>query len=554
MGSIVGTVVGAKVVPTDTADVYGTHDALYGAGGWRTVADITARNAIPDTRRQIGMVVYVEDADGWGHAATYQLIGGITNSDWAVHVAGLTGTGITDRFASWASATDMSSAPMYISSGNIYTMATMTVYAGFGADAMTIYGQAASHTAFPGTQFSIINKGDAEMALYADYTNNCNIIFCNNSSGSVPGYISFSNPNQRLTLQVPHATISNELGIDTTESTGKLNITSADTTAPTIVMRETGLNHTGTLYYPSDVYGDIRHGYNSTTTPGGLVITGISDDTLYKPGLTLQSFVGAETAGTVCAQYSALRLDSSALDASSIAHNFASGILSIMTLMGDGKVGMGTTIPTSRLSVLLDQNSGTLATGNVIFSEIDQESDGTISSDSWLYKGYGSWGGVVGVHGGLSIETELSYASNQAGIYIKKGAGSGRGISLGGPPQDIIISQPTGVNKCGISIIGPTDSAANGELYMDSSGTSGTIRHTGSALEILSSSCDINFIRSGTQVYHLDSDGDIAMDSGRRIKFDGFGYAATGSYFGRIPVKVWVDTAWATVYVAIYNA
>ena len=46
-------------------------------GGWREVADIAARDAIPAERRAEGMVAYVQ-ADG----VEYQLVGGVANGDW----------------------------------------------------------------------------------------------------------------------------------------------------------------------------------------------------------------------------------------------------------------------------------------------------------------------------------------------------------------------------------------------------------------------------------------------------------------------------------------
>src|SRR3989339_1712287 len=46
-------------------------------GGYRTVADVTARDAITSERRGEGMVGYVL-SDG----RTYRLVGGVTNSDW----------------------------------------------------------------------------------------------------------------------------------------------------------------------------------------------------------------------------------------------------------------------------------------------------------------------------------------------------------------------------------------------------------------------------------------------------------------------------------------
>lgn len=56
-GSVVVT---GPVAPTDTTDTYPSHLALYGKGGWRTVADATARDAIPAARREEGMIVVVQ--------------------------------------------------------------------------------------------------------------------------------------------------------------------------------------------------------------------------------------------------------------------------------------------------------------------------------------------------------------------------------------------------------------------------------------------------------------------------------------------------------------
>lgn len=49
----------------------------YVKGGYHTVADNTARDAIPTERRRAGMLVWVEAA-----AVTYRLESGLTNGDW----------------------------------------------------------------------------------------------------------------------------------------------------------------------------------------------------------------------------------------------------------------------------------------------------------------------------------------------------------------------------------------------------------------------------------------------------------------------------------------
>jgi hypothetical protein len=67
------------IAPSDSTDIYATHDSKYGRGGLTEVADLTERDAITADRRREGMVVYVA-ADG----QTYQLVGGVDNADWTI--------------------------------------------------------------------------------------------------------------------------------------------------------------------------------------------------------------------------------------------------------------------------------------------------------------------------------------------------------------------------------------------------------------------------------------------------------------------------------------
>ena len=61
MSSIKGTNVLAPVVPFDTTDSHASHEARYGKGGYRSVADTAERDAIPALRREAGMLVWVID-------------------------------------------------------------------------------------------------------------------------------------------------------------------------------------------------------------------------------------------------------------------------------------------------------------------------------------------------------------------------------------------------------------------------------------------------------------------------------------------------------------
>ena len=58
MTQIRGTNVLAPVVPFDTTDAHASHEARYGKGGYRSVADTAERDAIPALRREAGMLVW----------------------------------------------------------------------------------------------------------------------------------------------------------------------------------------------------------------------------------------------------------------------------------------------------------------------------------------------------------------------------------------------------------------------------------------------------------------------------------------------------------------
>lgn len=60
MAELKGTNVAAGIVPFTSEDKYATHDAQYGKGGFRSVATIAERDAIPAERKTEGMVVRVQ--------------------------------------------------------------------------------------------------------------------------------------------------------------------------------------------------------------------------------------------------------------------------------------------------------------------------------------------------------------------------------------------------------------------------------------------------------------------------------------------------------------
>lgn len=84
MASYNGTVVlSGMISPTDTTDQYPTHEDTLGKGGYMSVANLSARDNIPQLRRKAGMLVYVVDID-----TMYQLKGGILNDNWSSFSSG----------------------------------------------------------------------------------------------------------------------------------------------------------------------------------------------------------------------------------------------------------------------------------------------------------------------------------------------------------------------------------------------------------------------------------------------------------------------------------
>jgi hypothetical protein len=82
--------VGLPIGPNVDNDPYFVTNPKYGLGGLRTVLDSTARDAIINERREVGMVVYVS-----GENKFYYLSGGTGNAYWvelANGVSSITGT------------------------------------------------------------------------------------------------------------------------------------------------------------------------------------------------------------------------------------------------------------------------------------------------------------------------------------------------------------------------------------------------------------------------------------------------------------------------------
>lgn len=76
MAEIKGTNIGSPIVPFTTDDIYATHEAKYGKGGYRCVSTIKDLDLIPEARREENMLVYVDDDPSGIH--TYRLV----NNKW----------------------------------------------------------------------------------------------------------------------------------------------------------------------------------------------------------------------------------------------------------------------------------------------------------------------------------------------------------------------------------------------------------------------------------------------------------------------------------------
>lgn len=74
-----GLVLTGYITTTDDNDTYPTNLENLGRGGIHTAVDLLTRDTISEERRSVGMFCYVES-----DTSMYQLVGGITNSDWVL--------------------------------------------------------------------------------------------------------------------------------------------------------------------------------------------------------------------------------------------------------------------------------------------------------------------------------------------------------------------------------------------------------------------------------------------------------------------------------------
>lgn len=109
---------------------------INGLGGFRAVADLTARNAIPAIFRKIGMVVTLQTS-----GLAYELVGGITNNDWVPF--GGSGTGqiivaTTADLGSRDASADVDGAVVQVTGFDSYTLNYSPYSSSGGADGVNL--------------------------------------------------------------------------------------------------------------------------------------------------------------------------------------------------------------------------------------------------------------------------------------------------------------------------------------------------------------------------------------------------------------------------------
>ena len=59
------------IAPYDSNDIYPTHSAIYGKGGWKSVTDLDALKLIPADRLENGCIVRLVNPDGFNNAVEF---------------------------------------------------------------------------------------------------------------------------------------------------------------------------------------------------------------------------------------------------------------------------------------------------------------------------------------------------------------------------------------------------------------------------------------------------------------------------------------------------
>lgn len=163
------------VAPTDTADVFATHDSEYGRGD-KHVLNLAARNAITEDRRKWGMLVHVYN-DG-ASTGTYQLVFGEVDTD------------ITNN-ANWVEfSSAIGSSPVSFATDSINLVALVTASPGDKATNFVL-----ANDPLDGSYIMIDVNGKLEVV--GDATTSLPFYF-SGDAGTTPRSFSSSHPNGQV--------------------------------------------------------------------------------------------------------------------------------------------------------------------------------------------------------------------------------------------------------------------------------------------------------------------------------------------------------------------
>ena len=140
-----GTVVGGTIIPGGPG--FSTHAAPYGYGGWRSVSNIVARDALSEAYRQTGMAVYVTDED-----KLFVLTGDVGSWTWVEFAKGGSLVAVTNQFV--LKSGDVMSGNLDMSDNDILNVGRLEVKDLY-AENETVLNIVVSNTAFVTTNLTL---------------------------------------------------------------------------------------------------------------------------------------------------------------------------------------------------------------------------------------------------------------------------------------------------------------------------------------------------------------------------------------------------------------
>jgi hypothetical protein len=176
------------------------------------------------------------------------------------------------------------------------------------------------------------------------------IIGTNRSGGTARGLDFHTEGAARMTIGT-----NGYVGIGTTAPRTKLHL--EDTTlAPVLEFSSANIpNYTGVGFNPQIGSNTNARLIAIGNTVGGIALSGFTTTSVAVPPLVLEGYHGASVSGIAALQFHSYKHNGStgrtALAAGEISYNFSNATTSLMTMLGSGNVGIGTTAPSSKLQV-----------------------------------------------------------------------------------------------------------------------------------------------------------------------------------------------------------